>query len=169
METMEAISTRRSVREFTDEPVTSAELDRLIEAARWAPSGLNNQPWRFMKVVDRALVVEVSNMTKYRGVVAGAAALIAVFLDHEDMYERTKDLLAMGAAIENLLLAAHDIGLGACWLGEILARHEDVEAALEVSDDLELVALVALGRPEPRERSGVRHPVEKIVVTPPER
>jgi nitroreductase len=169
MDTMEAITTRRSVREFTDEPVAPEELDRLIEAARWAPSGLNNQPWRFMKVLDRRLNTEISNMTKYRGVVAGAAALIAVFLDHEDMYDRTKDLLATGAAIQNILLAAHEMGLGACWLGEILARHDDVESALEVSDDLELVALVALGRPAPRERSGVRHPVEKIVVTPPER
>jgi nitroreductase len=169
METMEAITTRRSVREFTDEPVAEEELDRMIEAARWAPSGLNNQPWRFMKVLDRTLMVEISNMTKYRGVVAGAAALIAVFLDHEDMYDRTKDLLATGAAVENLLLSAHAMGLGACWLGEILARRTDVEAALEVPDDLELVALVTVGRPAPRERTGVRHPLEKIVVTAPDR
>jgi nitroreductase len=168
MDTMEAIATRRSVREFTDEPVTEEELDRLIEAARWAPSGLNNQPWRFMKVLDRSLITEISNLTKYRGVVAGAAALVAVFLNREDMYDRTKDLLATGAAIENLLLSAHSMGLGG-WLGGILARRADVESALEVSDDLELVALVAVGRPSPRERSGVRHPVEKIVVTAPER
>jgi nitroreductase len=169
MEAMEAITTRRSVREFTDEPVSEQELDRLIDAARWAPSGLNNQPWRFMKITDRSLITGVSGLTKYRGVIAGSAALIAVFLDAQDMYDRTKDLLAAGAAIENLLLAANDAGLGACWLGEILARREEVEALLEVSDDLELVAVIALGRPTERERSGVRHPIEKIVVTPPER
>ena len=169
MDAIEVISTRRSVREFTDEPVSAAELDRAIEAARWAPSGLNNQPWRFMKVEDRSLINDISVLTKYRGIMAGAAALIAVFLDGQDTYDRTKDLMAVGAAIENLLLAAHEEGLGACWLGEILARRSEVEALLEVSDDLELVAVIAMGRPSDRERSGVRHPLDKILLTPPER
>jgi nitroreductase len=168
METTETILTRRSVREFTGEPVSDAELDRLVEAARWAPSGLNNQPWRFMKVTGRDLVVGVSGLTKYRGVVAGAAALIAVFLDSTEMYDRTKDLMSAGAAIENMLLEAHSLGLGACWLGEILARREEVESLLEVSDDLELVAVVAVGRPVARERAGVRHPFDKVVLAPPE-
>ncbi len=167
MDTFEAIAGRRSVREFTGEPVSDADLDRLLEAARWAPSGLNNQPWRFMKVQDRSTIVEMSNMSRYRGVIAGASALIAVFLDAQDIYDRTKDLMSAGAAIQNILLAATEAGLGACWLGEILARRSDVEELLEVPDDLELVAVVAIGRPTDRERAGVRHPMEKIVVTPP--
>ena len=169
MDTYQAIITRRSVREFTGEPVSEAELDRLLEAARWAPSGLNNQPWRLMKVQDRSTIVEMSNMTKYRGVIAGASAVIAVFLDAEAMYDRSKDLMSAGEALENILLAATNAGLGACWLGEILARRSDVEALLEVADDLELVAVVAIGRPSAMERTGVRHPVEKIVLAPPER
>jgi len=169
MEALEAITGRRSVREFTPEPVSEAELDGLLEAARWAPSGLNNQPWRFMKVLDQTTIVAMSNMTKYRGVVAGAPAVIAVFLDSEAMYDRTKDLMSAGAAIENLLLAATAMGLGTCWLGEILARREDVEALLEVGDDLELVAVIAVGRPTERERAGSRHPIDKFIVTPPPR
>ncbi len=167
METEEAIRSRRSVREFTGEPVTAGELDRLVEAARWAPSGLNNQPWRFMKVTDRPTIAELSRLTKYRGVVAGAAAVIAVFLDSGAMYDRTKDLMSAGAAVQNILLAAHDLGLGACWLGEILARRAEAEDLLEVSEDLELVALVAVGRPVERERTGVRHPASDLVVPPP--
>ncbi|MFH1150250.1 MAG: nitroreductase family protein [Actinomycetota bacterium] len=169
MDAFEAITTRRSVREFTDREVGDRELDRLIEAARWAPSGLNNQPWRFMKVTDRSLIEDLSHMTKYRGVVAGAPALMAVFIDADQMYDRTKDLMSAGAAIQNLLLAAHETGMGACWLGEILGKREDVQALLEVPDSFEFVALVALGWPVERERSGVRHPPEKFVVQPPER
>lgn len=169
METAEAIRNRRSVREFTGDPVSADELDRLLEAARWAPSGLNNQPWRFMHITDRSLIVELSELTRYRGVVAGATALIAVFLDATEMYDRTKDLMSAGAAIQNILLAAHDIGLGACWLGEILARRADVESLMDVSSDLEFVALIALGRAVPRERPGVRHPLESLVVPPPGR
>ncbi len=167
METRRAIEDRRSIREFTGEEVTGPELDILIEAGRWAPSGLNNQPWRFMVITERRLIDELSGMTKYRGVVAGAAALIAVFMDSDATYDRTKDLMSAGAAIQNVLLAAHDIGLGACWLGEILARRQAVERALRVPDALEFVALVAVGRPVPRERAGVRHPLEQFVVPPP--
>ncbi len=169
METRDAIEGRRSVRQFTGEPVPDAELDRLVEAAHWAPSGLNNQPWRFMKLVDPALLERLSNMTKYRGTVAGAAAVIAVFLDHDEMYDRTKDLQSTGAAIQNILLAAHDMGLGACWLGEILNRREDVESLLAVPDHLELMAVVVVGRPVEKERAGVRHPVSTFLVPPPEK
>jgi nitroreductase len=167
METEEAIRNRRSIREFTEEPVTEEQLDSLLEAARWAPSGLNNQPWRFMRITEPSLIEELSMLTKYRGVVAGATALIAVFMDATAMYDRTKDLMSTGAAIQNVLLAAHDMGLGACWLGEILARRNLVERLLETPDDLEFVALVALGRPVPRERTGVRRPVEQLMVSPP--
>lgn len=169
MEVRDAVQSRRSVREFTGEPVTDEELDALIEAARWAPSGLNNQPWRFMKVTDASLKEDLSRLTKYRGVVAGAAALIVVFLDNTEVYDRTKDLQSVGAAIENMLLRAHEMGLGGSWLGEILNRREDVEALLEVSDDMELMAVVAVGHPVARERAGVRHPVGKLVIPPPER
>jgi nitroreductase len=167
METAEAIANRRSVREFTDEPVTAQELDRLLNAGRWAPSGLNNQPWRFMGITDTSLKEKLSGLTRYRGVVAGASVLIAVFLDRNEMYDRTKDLMSAGAAIQNILLAAHDMGLGACWLGEILARRSEVQSLLETPDDLEFVALVAIGRPVPRERSGVRHSLDRLVVPPP--
>ena len=167
METTKAIRTRRSVREYTSDPVGEEELDELLQAARWAPSGLNNQPWRFMKVTDRSLAEELSLLTKYRGVVSGAAALIAVFLDRQDMYDRDKDLQSSGAAIQNILLAAHDRGLGACWMGEILNRREEVERLLDAPGDLEFVAMVALGRPVERERVGVRHPLEELVMPPP--
>ncbi|MBU4173769.1 MAG: nitroreductase family protein [Actinobacteria bacterium] len=169
METMEAIRTRRSVREYTGEAVTDDELDRLLQAARWAPSGLNNQPWRFMKVTNRVLIDGLSELTKYRGVVSGAEVLIAVFLDGREIYDRTKDLQSSGAALQNILLAAHNMGLGACWLGEILNRRQEAEELLKVSGDLEMVAVVALGRPVARERAGVRHPVEDMLVYQPER
>lgn len=167
METWEAITGRRSVRQFTGEPVSDEQLDRLLEAARWAPSGLNNQPWRFMKLTEGGLIERLSTMTRYRGTVAGAAAVIAVFIDHDEMYDRTKDLQSAGAAIQNILLAADDMGLGACWLGEVLNRREDVETLLAVPERMELMAVVALGHPVDRERTGVRHPIETFVMGPP--
>lgn len=167
METLDCIRERRSVREYSGEEVTGQELDAMLEAARWAPSGLNNQPWRFMKVTDREMIESLSQLTKYRGVVAGASAVIAVFLDPEDMYDRTKDLQSSGAAVQNMLLAAHDMGLGACWMGEIISQREKVEELLGVPGDFEFVALVAVGRPVERENVGIRHPLEKLMVPQP--
>lgn len=167
MDTADSIASRRSVREFSDEPVSEEDVRAVLEAGRWAPSGLNNQPWRFMKITDPDLKSRLSTLTRYRGVVAGAQVLIAVFLDADAMYDRTKDLMSAGAAIQNMLLAAVELGLGACWLGEILARREEVEGVLEVPDTLELVAVVALGHPTGKERVGVRHPLEQFIVPPP--
>lgn len=167
METGDAIKTRRSVREFGDEQVGEEELDRVLDAARWAPSGLNNQPWRFMKIRDRELINGLAELTKYRGLVKSAPVLLAVFLDGNDSYDRVKDLQSTGAAIQNMLLMAHDMGLGACWLGEILNRRLEAESLLRVPGDLELMALVAVGRPVARERAGVRHPLSSLVVPPP--
>ena len=168
MDVFEAIKTRRSVREFTDDPVTDEELEMILEGGRWAPSGLNNQPWRFMKITNPELIKRISEFTKYRGVVAQAKALICVFLDANAVYDRTKDVQSVGAAIENMLLVAHNLGLGATWLGEILNRREEVEDFLKVPDDYELMAVIAIGRPVPRERVGVRHPLSELLVPEPE-
>lgn len=170
MDTIEAIEGRRSIREFTDEEIAGDLLGRLIEAARWAPSGLNNQPWRFMKIkVGTGLAEALSDLTKYRGIVAGAGALIAVFLDNREMYDRTRDLMSAGAAIQNILLAAHEMGIGTCWLGEILNKREEVEVLLRVPDDYELVAVIAVGYPGKRDRVGVRKPFETFIIDPPEK
>ncbi|MBN2168966.1 MAG: nitroreductase family protein [Actinobacteria bacterium] len=169
METGEAIENRRSVREYADDPVSDELLDKLIEAAHWAPSGLNNQPWRFMKIRGGGELAEkLSLMTKYRGVVYGAKALIAVFLDTQEMYDRAKDLMSTGAAIQNILLSAYDRDIGTCWLGEILNQREQVESLLRPPEGCEFVALIAIGYPRERERAGVRHPLDTFIIPPPE-
>ncbi|MBN1289683.1 MAG: nitroreductase family protein [Actinobacteria bacterium] len=169
MEIREAVEGRRSIREYTDDAVSGEMLDELINAAHWAPSGLNNQPWRFMKIKGGGELSEkLSNMTKYRGVVYGAKALVAVFLDTGEMYDRTRDLMSAGAAIQNILLSAYDMNLGTCWLGEILNQREEVESLLKAPEGCELVALIAIGYPRERERAGVRHPLDTFIIPPPE-
>ena len=169
MDVIGAIRRRRSVRKFLDQEIDEELLVRLIDTARWAPSGLNNQPWRFMKITDPGLIEEISHLTRYRGVVAGAVALIIVFLDEEACYNRTKDLQSAGAAIQNILLAANSLDLGACWLGEILNKREEVESLLGVPDSCELMAVVALGYPGQDPGEGTRHPLESFILFPPEK
>lgn len=147
MDVLSAIRTRRSVRKFEDKPVEREQLMDIIRAGTWAPSGLNNQPWRFVIVQDRDLRLRLAALTKYRGIIAGAPTCIAVFVDREAMYSEVKDYQAMGACIENMLLATHALGLGAVWLGEILKNAGEVRALFHLPETLELMAVVAVGHP----------------------
>ncbi len=147
MDIIELIKSRRSIRKYKDTPVKYEDTMKILDAGRWAPSGLNNQPWRFVIIEQRHMIEKISELTKYRDLILGAKALIVVFLDGEVEYNRTKDCQAIGACIENMLLAAQSIGLGACWCGEILNRGQEVGSILDVPGTYELMAVITLGYP----------------------
>ncbi len=144
---LDLIRTRRSVRSFAGTEVSDETVEKVLEAGRWAPSGMNNQPWRFAVIRDRDLKDRVSRLTRYRGIVQGADTLIAVFMDAKAGYHRTKDIQAIGACIQNMLLAIHGLGLGGVWLGEILRSGGELRALLGAPVDYELMAVIALGYP----------------------
>jgi nitroreductase len=162
---LDEIRTRRSIRKFTTDAVDDEILDRIIEMGTWAPSGLNNQPWKFVIVRDRELRTELSRQTKYAHIIKGAPVCIAVFLDNEQSYNRLKDIQAMGACIQNMLLAIHHLGLGGVWLGEILNNRETVEKILEVPDSCELMAVVALGHPAERRGKESRRALDRVIIS----
>jgi nitroreductase len=161
---IEAIRRRRSVRQFTKEPVSDDVLDRILESAVWAPSGTNNQPWKFAVIRDPVLKESLATLTHSRSIIQGAPVCIAVFLDHSRVYDRTKDVQAVGACIQNMLLAIHSLGLGGVWLGEILRNKERVGELLGAGGDLELMAVVAFGRPaKAQHESGERESLGRQV------
>jgi len=147
LDILDIIKSRRSIRKFDGRPVQDNLLDHVLEAGRWAPSGLNNQPWRFAVVRDRATRDKISGLTRYSSIVKDAEVLIAVFLDTPSGYHVVKDAQAIGACLQNMLLEAHSLGLGAVWLGEILKNKEQVREILGLANDLELMAVIALGHP----------------------
>ncbi|MGD8985033.1 MAG: nitroreductase family protein [Desulfobacteraceae bacterium] len=162
---LEEIRTRRSIRKFTTDEVDDQTLDRIIEMGTWAPSGLNNQPWKFVIVRDRELRIELSRQTKYAHIIKGAPVCIAVFLDNDESYNRVKDIQAMGACIQNMLLAVHHLGLGAVWLGEILNNREAVEKILDVPESCELMAVVALGHSAEHRGKGSRRAIDRVIIS----
>lgn len=163
MDVIEAIKSRRSVREFTDESVNDEALEGIIEAGRWAPSGLNNQAWRFIVVRDVVSKEKLSGLTHYGSIIKNAPVLIAVFLDRNEMYDHTKDVQSIGACIQNMLLAIHSMGLGAVWLGEILKRKEGVNSVLGAPDPFELMAVLAIGHPVMKKRESERKELHSLV------
>jgi nitroreductase len=163
---MELIRSRRSVRSFADRPVDDALVDQVLEAARWAPSGLNNQPWRFLVVREADLKSRLAAHTRYRKVVEGAPVVIPVFIHKPTMYNEVKDHQSMGACLQNLLLMAHALGLGAVWLGEILKNADPVRRELGLGEELELMAVAALGWPAGPAGEGVRRPLAELMLEP---
>jgi len=161
---LKAIYSRRSVRHFTEEKVDHDLIQEILRAGSWAPSGLNNQPWRFAVVTDPELKKGFEPLTKYGKVIQAAPCLIPVFVDRNSMYNPVKDYQAMGACIQNMLLAAHSLGLGAVWLGEILKSADQVRDLLELPDTLELMAVVALGHPARTDQKSERKPLAELVV-----
>lgn len=164
MDVLEAIYGRRSVRHYTDEPVAQENVLEIIRAGSWAPSGLNNQPWRFVVVRDGEKRKALAGLTKYRYVVEGAPVSIAVFCDRSVMYNDTKDHQAMGACLQNMLLAAHALGLGAVWLGEILKSAGQVRELLDLPQGLELMAVIAVGHPAEELRKGERREIGELIL-----
>ncbi len=164
---MEAIFQRRSIRKFADDkPVPEELVDILLEAGRLAPSGLNNQPWRFAIVRRQNLKDQMAQLTHYHGIVRSAPVLIIVLLDTKSIYHREKDIQAIGACIQNLLLAAHSQNLGAVWLGEILKNGSKAVEILQLNKRYELMAVVALGYPAPdyRPKPASRKPLDELIL-----
>lgn len=160
---IETIKMRRSIRQFSKEPVSDEIVNQILESGMWAPSGKNNQPWKFAIIQDLTLKESLATLTHSRSIIQGAPVCIAVFLDHSRVYDRTKDVQAVGACIQNMLLTIHSLGLGGIWLGEILKNKEKVAELLGVGKDLELMAVVALGHLAKRLGEGERDPLDQKV------
>ncbi|MBG0777273.1 MAG: nitroreductase family protein [Desulfovibrionaceae bacterium] len=153
-----AIHERRSIRKFTDESVSRDDMLRILDAGRWAPTGKNNQPLKFQVLfAGDERKKTVASRTKYTAMLENAAALICVFLDNTLTYDTRKDHQSAGACLQNILLAAHSLGYGAVWIGEILAREKEVLADLGLdAERYELQAVVAMGRPAAKGASSRR-------------
>lgn len=161
---LEAIYKRRSIREFTEKEVTREQLYEIVKAGIWAPSGLNNQPWRFAIIKDPGIKEQVAEQTHYGHIVRNANALIAVYMSKEDMYDTVKDTQSAGACIQNILLAAEALDLGAVWLGQILKNKVEVNEILGLEDNYDLMAVVALGYPSHREQKSRRKDISEVLL-----
>jgi len=161
---LQAIYQRRSIREFTEQEIDPELILEIIRAGIWAPSGLNNQPWRFVIVADKDIREQLSSQTHYSHIILAAQALIAVYLDRESMYDEVKDHQAAGACIENMLLATESLGLGAVWLGQILKNKMSVNKIFKLDERFDLMAVLALGYPLHRQQKSERKNINEFIL-----
>ena len=118
METFEALMTRRSIRSFTDREISHDVIEKLLRAGAQAPSGGNRQPWRFIMVTDSAKIKQFDPDGKWQSFVSSAPAVLVACANPHDTWERYDEndqcwVLDTSAAIENILIAMHALGLGA--------------------------------------------------------
>ena len=145
---MESIFHRRSVRQYTAEPVSDADTELLLRAAMAAPSACNQQPWEFYAVTDPETIRALGSSTPFTRFAAAAPLIIVPCYREETAVPKFCEI-DMSAAVENLLLEADHLGLGATWMGiaPMRQRMKKVADMLGIPDTLHVFALVAVGHP----------------------
>lgn len=157
METWDAIRARRNVRAFEDRPIEAAMLDRVLEAARRAPSSMNQQAWDFVVVTDREALVRLARVWRYAEHVATSAATVALVAPaSSDADERETMQFDFGQVSMSIMLAAADAGIGSCH-----AAVDDQRLARDVlglPDDRECMWLLSLGWPDGHPLAPIERP-----------
>jgi nitroreductase len=168
MDVLEAIKGRRSVRAFKSQDVSPEIVEKLIDAARWAPSAGNIQPWEFIIVrkpeIKRALAEAALDQTFIE-----EAPVVIVICANENRSSqgygiRGKTLYCIqdtAAAIQNIHLAAYSLGLGTCWIGAF--REEEAREILNIPHGVRPVAIVPVGYPAESPSPPSRRPISQIV------
>jgi nitroreductase len=157
METWDAITARRDVRMFSDEPVSPEHLDRILEAGRRAPSSQNTQPWDFVVVTQRAQLRELSTTFVGAKHVASSAATIALVVGNEGEQRRLQ--FDLGQATMSMMIAAADLGIGSGHGG--VADEALANRVLGLPPDRVCAFLISLGYPEGRPLAPIRNPDRK--------
>ena len=143
MDVLEAIRNRRSIRRYQTKDVPEDKVTKVLEAGRWAPSAHNSQPRRFIVIKDQKTRKELARIAPYGSFLAESPVAIAVVIDPSSSNHPVED---GAAATQNMLLAAHALGLGSCWIGSYGSGYEDgAKRILGIPDDRRLLSLISLG------------------------
>ena len=168
MDVFEAIKGRRSIRRFTRENVSEDDLRKLLECAIMAPSAGNLQSWEFVVVRDAKRKRGLSAAALDQTFIEEAPVVVVVCANEmrsgRGYGNRGVTLYCLqdtAAAIQNLLLAAHALGLGACWVGAF--HEEEVRKVLKVPRGIRPVAIVPVGHPSESPWDRERRPLSEIV------
>jgi len=170
MAVLEAIKGRRSIRAFKNQDVSEEIVKKLIEAATWAPSAGNIQPWEFIVIRKPEIKRRLAEAALDQSFIEEAPLVIGVCANENRSFEgygtRGKTLYCIqdtAAAIQNILLTAHSLGLGACWIGSF--NEDEAKEAVNAPQGIRPVAIIPVGyanevppRRDRRPLSWIMHP-----------
>jgi nitroreductase len=164
MDTLQALLTRRSIRQYTEEPVSNEQVLTILKAAMYAPSASNRQPWHFIVIRKRSILDGMQDFHPSADIVKGAQLAILVCGEIGEGRHPWYWLKDCANATENLLLAAHAIGLGAVWLGVApnQERMHGMNKQLPLPKGIQPFALIPIGYPSETIEAPDRFKPERI-------
>lgn len=164
MDTLKAILTRRSIRRFTSQVIEKSTIEKILQAAMYAPSARNFQPWHFVVIDKREVLDKIPNVHPYAEMCREAAAAIIVCGD--TAIEKSVEYIALNcaASTQNILLAAHSLGLGSVWLG-VYPRNDRITGLIGLMDlpsNIIPISLVAIGYPAEQKEPENRYNPDRV-------
>jgi len=165
MNVIDAICRRRSIRRYKETVVEQKKLDRILEAARLAPSAANKQPWRFIVIADPEAKEKLRPSYNVNWFIQAPVIIVACGVPKEAWHRRDGEeycKVDVAIAMQNLVLASTELGLGTCWIAAFDEKR--VKKALGIPKDVKVVAMTPLGYPdEKRGPITERKPIDEIV------
>jgi nitroreductase len=159
MQTYEAIGKRVSTREYSDKPIPKDMLEKLVDAARRAPSARAVEPWEFIITEDKSKLKVIAGLAPNAPFISNAACAIIIACSD------TKYYLEDGcAATENILLMAADLGLGACWIaGDKKSYCEQILSMFGIPQNMKLVSIISLGWPKAKSAQHKKRSLKEVI------
>jgi nitroreductase len=159
---LDLMYTRRSVREYTDEPVTDEQVDAMLKAAMAAPSAQNLQPWHFVVVRRRKTLDRLAEVHKYAYMIEQAPLAIVVCGDQKVSERHWVEDACV--ATQNLLLAATALGLGGVWISLYpKKKHQKyVRDLLDIPDHVGVLCMLAVGQPAEQKKARTQYEADRV-------
>jgi nitroreductase len=175
MELDVSIKGRRSVRAYKDKPVSKEQIEAVLEAGVWAPTGMDRQPWRFIIIQNKQLIKYVSDETKLlvqqampplakkfqteADVICYEAPVLLLICAEKDAQFNRINLLDGVLAAQNIFLKAYELGLGTCYMGfvQLINGKPDILKKIGVPEDCEILVPLIIGHPKTKIGAGKRN------------
>ncbi len=163
MDTITTIMERRSIRKYKTDEIPQADLDKILEAGRQAPSAANRQPWHFVVTKDKELKKQVASACSGQHWMADADVILAgIGLPSASRGStgRVWYEVDVSIAMQNMILAATSLGYGTCWIGAF--SEEKVKELLDIPEEMRVVALTPIGVPDASPAARPRKEVNQV-------
>ena len=164
MEIQEALLTRRSIRKYKNQKISKENIDIILKAAMYAPSAMNLQPWHFIVIDNKEILIDTIKSIHYAEMLKQSAAAILVCGDADIEKNESWVLQNCSASIQNILLAAFGLGIGSCWIAvhgmdDVLNK---IKTQFSLPKNIVPVSLISLGYPDEEVTAEERFKEEKI-------
>ncbi|MEW5759371.1 MAG: nitroreductase family protein [Candidatus Thermoplasmatota archaeon] len=157
MDVICAIESRRSIRRYKQESIPNEKLNKLLEAARLAPSAGNRQPWELIVVTNKETLKKLPRACKDQKFVSECSVFIAGIGDPQQKWYQVD----LAIAFEHIALAAVELGLGSCWIGAFY--EEEIKQILSVPENKAVVACMTIGIPAESPEARPRKSIKELV------